>query len=138
MTTAIDFQDIDEGNREALGKQNNTGVCRRCGLCLPCPQDINIPRLFLFEQYAVVYRQIRWAARQYAQLDAQGDQCVGCGICELFCPYSIKISKAMERVHTLLAIEADRDAPEERLSVLHCETFSLDRIQGPFRRNGKG
>lgn len=135
---ATGFQGMSDTNGEILGKHNNIGGCRRCGLCLPCPQDINIPRLFLYEQYAVVYRQIQWAARQYAQVDAQGDQCVGCGICELFCPYSIKISKGMERVHTLLSIEQSRDAHEARLSVLHCETFSLDKIHGPFRTNGKG
>jgi predicted aldo/keto reductase-like oxidoreductase len=130
-----DSQNIRDATREILGKYISDGVCRRCGLCLPCPQDINIPRLFLYEQYAVFYRQLHWAARQYAQLEAQGDQCIECGICERYCPYSITISQGMARVHSLLSIEIADDIPEERPRISHCETFSFDKIMGPLHKD---
>lgn len=135
MKTADDSQTAYEKSNARLHKDNNVGVCRQCGLCLPCPQDINIPRLFLQEQYAVFYRQLRWATRQYAALDVQGDKCIECGICERYCPYSVAISEGMERVHNLLKVELAEDASEERPRISHCNTFSFDKIKGPFGKN---
>lgn len=135
MKTLNNLQTTHDTSKGRVRKDNNIGVCRRCGLCLPCPQDINIPRLFLYEQYAVFYRQLHWAARQYAQIEVQGDQCTECGICERYCPYSITISQGMARVHSLLSIAIASDIFEARPRISHCETFSLDKINGPLHEN---
>src|SRR5699024_7624622 len=45
---------LTEDERQVLideGKELGQKFCRRCGYCLPCPEGINIPMMFLMEGY---------------------------------------------------------------------------------------
>ena len=72
--------------------------CRRCGYCLPCPQEIDIPTQFLFEGYYKRYDMKEWAVGRYGNLAKNASDCVECGICEERCPYNLPIRKMMKRV----------------------------------------
>ncbi len=83
--------------RETLG----TDFCRRCGYCMPCPQGINIPSVFLFEGYLTRYDLSAWAKDRYNGMSKFASDCVECGICEPRCPYNLKIREKMKKAAVL-------------------------------------
>ena len=72
--------------------------CRRCGYCLPCPQKIDIPSMFLFEGYVTRYNLKDWAKSRYDTLAVKAEACVKCGLCETRCPYNLSIRNKLEDV----------------------------------------
>jgi len=105
-------------------------VCRQCGKCLPCPEGIDIPRIFLLEgqydrqmkddlirdpaEYALRDRLRFWfgnqdyAQREYAQLSPDASACTRCGVCEERCPYGLPVVKKLAIAHGKLT---DRRPP---------------------------
>jgi predicted aldo/keto reductase-like oxidoreductase len=101
-----------------------TYVCRLCDECLPCPDGINIPRIFELEGW---YDRQMWdgvvrdpgdywlrtalrfwfdnqdrARRTYAALPVKADACTDCGECEARCPYHLPIVDKLGRAHAKL------------------------------------
>lgn len=88
-------------------------VCRQCGLCLPCPEGIEIQQIFKYEgyfdrqmangtvidpaEYALRDRLRFWfgnrgmAADKYSEVEVKADKCTECGVCMGKCPYGIDI-----------------------------------------------
>lgn len=79
--------------RESLG----TDFCRRCGYCLPCPQGINIPSVFLFEGYITRYDLAGWATDRYNTMSKYASDCTECGSCIPRCPYGLDIPQKMKK-----------------------------------------
>ncbi|POZ91702.1 aldo/keto reductase [Petrotoga halophila] len=95
-------------------------VCRQCGKCLPCPEDIEIMKVFEYEgwydrqmrdyqpheapDYALRERLAFWFGNQneakmaYSKLNKTFKDCTACGICEERCPYDIPIIRKMKLV----------------------------------------
>ncbi len=84
--------------------------CTGCKYCMPCPHEVNIPRIFEAMNYYKVwdfkdharamYREIgttRWAAGKRA------DACVECGECEPKCPQKIPIIAQLKESHAALS-----------------------------------
>ncbi len=104
-------------------------VCRQCGKCMPCPQNINIPEVFKYEGY--FDRQMRdgqvrnsaefalrdrlrfWfnnaelAKERYTQLKQNASNCNQCGVCMPKCPYNIDIISKMKMVDYKLGNNPD-------------------------------
>lgn len=80
---------------QALGND----FCRRCEYCLPCPQGIRIPNIFIFEGYVSRYGLVDWARERYWALPAHGDSCADCGLCEQRCPYNLPIREKLQKAH---------------------------------------
>lgn len=92
---------LTDTEREEVQKivdELGTEFCRRCGYCLPCPQGIDIPTMFLFEGYLKRYDLGDWAKDRYSTVENTASKCVQCGICETRCPYDLPIIKMMKRV----------------------------------------
>ncbi len=85
---------------EITGKLDDD-FCRRCEYCLPCPSQIDIPTMFLFEGYVTRYDLKEWAVGRYNALDVKADACEECGICEGRCPYGLPIREKLKKVRTL-------------------------------------
>lgn len=77
--------------------------CRRCGYCLPCPQQIDIPMVFLLEGYYDRYHLQDWARERYAALAVPASQCQACGQCQEKCPYQLPIPAKLARAAGKLA-----------------------------------
>ena len=80
--------------------------CNNCGYCLPCPNDVAIPKILkIFNYYKLT--NIHGNSRfQYKNLVLDGisklaDACSECGQCEENCPQNIEIIKILKEAHKL-------------------------------------
>lgn len=87
---------------ESIAELSNT-FCRRCEYCLPCPQGINIPLVFLLDGYWQRYGLQDWAQKRYSSLEVLADECIVCGICTSRCPYGLEIPKLIAKAHRRLS-----------------------------------
>jgi hypothetical protein len=84
--------------------------CTGCGYCLPCPQDIPIPRIFGMFNRGRVYGLWPVARRGYDRIGKgqdkaakRADACSECGACEKKCPQKIPIRRQLKEAHQALA-----------------------------------
>ena len=96
--------------KEFVDKHAVTGkFCTGCGYCQPCPQGVQIPRIFRFMNIANIYGIKDWAKEQYKTRHIEGrrgrssaDLCIECGICEEKCPQKLSIREDLKKAHALL------------------------------------
>ena len=69
--------------------------CRRCGYCMPCPNGLNIPFLFLIDGYYTRYELKDWALARLEGLEKKFGDCAACGECLKKCPYTLPIPDMM-------------------------------------------
>lgn len=80
--------------------------CTDCRYCLPCPQGVNIPRIFSIYNHASVYNTFEDGRRQYSRLIQDGTdagQCIECENCESLCPQNLTIIEYLKETHAALA-----------------------------------
>ena len=124
---ANEFVPLSQKEREELFRdapELGNYVCRQCRDCLPCPEGIDIPGIFLLEgqfdrqmkdgvvrdpaEYALRDRLRFWYGNQeYAQKDYQNlkvkaTACTECGICEPKCSYDLPIINKLKIAHQKL------------------------------------
>ncbi len=91
--------------KDALDRSCNI-PCTSCGYCLPCPEGVQIPRMFTLFNNHVLSTGHSWGRNMYNFSTAQGDKaanCISCGVCEERCPQDIRISELMPMVHRTLS-----------------------------------
>lgn len=82
--------------------------CTGCKYCLPCPQNVDIPRIFDFYNTGRVWGLWDIARKHYGNMSRDGnsgkpaDACVGCGQCEDKCPQNIPIRRQLKEAHEAL------------------------------------
>ena len=76
--------------------------CSGCGYCLPCPQEVTIPKIFSYFNMGRVYGLWDVARSQYDNIGrhpwtkgAKADACVDCGQCEEKCPQHLPIRQQL-------------------------------------------
>lgn len=80
--------------------------CTGCEYCLPCPQEVAIPRILSLYNDASMFGSVKAAARMYARVlenERGAPSCVECGQCEEACPQDIPIIEALQDAHRELA-----------------------------------
>lgn len=87
-----------------IAKDLGETFCRRCGYCLPCPEGIDIPNIFLMEGYYTRYDLTDWAVSRYKSFDAKADACKKCGLCESRCPYELPIRDMLDNVKNVFSL----------------------------------
>lgn len=84
-----------------LGKE----FCRRCGYCMPCPNDIRVPDMIHIFYQAVQGRRLEDLPPEKQEMGKNLliwlQACEACGQCEKKCPYTLPTIK---RVKELLAM----------------------------------
>ncbi len=76
--------------------------CTGCNYCQPCPQEINIPKIFEAMNYHRVWGLTEHAKNMYRKLDINAETCVECGECEEKCPQNIPIIEQLKESHAAL------------------------------------
>ena len=113
---------LTEGEVSTINRMNEENkklaelYCTGCKYCLPCPKDVNIPKVFELMNYHKIYGLTDFAKKEYAALDiplddrsgwAKGNgynfkNCVQCGACEPKCPQKLKIIEQMKETDAAL------------------------------------
>jgi len=81
--------------------------CTNCRYCMPCPNNVEIPRIFQLYNDAVMYEDIRTGQFMYNgpfafQPDQRVDNCTECGECLEKCPQNIEIPDWLKKAHEAL------------------------------------
>jgi hypothetical protein len=90
----------EERARYKIGELPRDPFCRECGLCLPCPDGLNIPFILRLDKYYTEYGVTDWSKGQYNGLRIKIDSCTGCGECESKCPYKLPIIHMLQKAKT--------------------------------------
>jgi hypothetical protein len=81
--------------------------CTDCKYCLPCPNNVNIPRVFEIYNELMAYGDENRAQMVYGWLaeDERADLCTECGECLDKCPQMIEIPDWLAKAHEVLCTE---------------------------------
>jgi len=79
-------------------------ACTNCQYCLPCPNGVNIPKIFEIYNGIDVYYDKDRARELYRELNKKerGSSCVRCGRCEDLCPQKIGIMDWLSKIDNKL------------------------------------
>jgi len=80
--------------------------CTACGYCMPCPNGVNIPRIFSIYNDRSIYGDERWSHLMYtfaSNADEHASNCIECGECEEVCPQGIAIIDTLKECHEVLS-----------------------------------
>jgi uncharacterized protein len=102
--------------------------CTKCAYCMPCPHDVDIPRMFeLYNQSLIksagdrhnrfqfirehFFNMSKTHYNYHTPVSHRASSCVRCGACEEKCPQHIKISEHMPEIH--ISLSFIKHNPEE-------------------------
>jgi predicted aldo/keto reductase-like oxidoreductase len=79
--------------------------CTRCGYCMPCPHQIDIPGNLSLYNDGLMYGRPELARRGYGFISEKkrSSACTQCRECEPKCPQNILISEWMPKISRVLA-----------------------------------
>ncbi len=86
---------------ERLRDKFRTAVkCTRCNYCMPCPNGVEIPKIFELYNKAKGYGNIEEVRKDYYEIDegSRASDCIACGQCEEVCPQNLPIIVLMEEI----------------------------------------
>jgi predicted aldo/keto reductase-like oxidoreductase len=120
LATAADEVSLTEEDSAAIDehlerlKEMAKLYCTGCGYCLPCPNEVAIPKIFERYNLGRVYGLWEAARSAYARLGtsnwdkgSKADACVECGECEDKCPQDIPIREQLKEAHAALTGEEE-------------------------------
>lgn len=84
--------------------------CTQCRYCQPCPNKVEIPRVFGIYNDAIMYDDIKGGQFAYngpfaIPQDQRADQCTRCEECLAKCPQKIDIPTWLEKAHAALYLK---------------------------------
>jgi len=84
--------------------------CTACRYCMPCPNGVDIPRIFELYNDAIMYndtRHPRWAYKGnipgILKEEARADKCIECGECVEKCPQKLPVPELLKKAHEYLS-----------------------------------
>jgi len=94
--------------REAYFSLNQVS-CTACRYCMPCPNGVDIPRIFELYNDAIIYadsRHPKWAysvnSPGILKAENRADKCIKCDQCLEKCPQKLPIPELLEKAHAFL------------------------------------
>lgn len=104
LKTSIAYENATDEEKDyaeafkSFPKINWTGHCMYCGHCAPCAQRIDIATVTKFLNLTIAQKSVPETVREhYKLLPVHASECVKCGVCEIRCPFGVKIRDNMEK-----------------------------------------
>jgi len=84
--------------------------CTSCRYCMPCPNGVEIPRIFEIYNDAISYDNLQAARQLYNQPrplseSQRANNCQECKECVELCPQKIPVPEWMKKAHALLSLK---------------------------------
>ena len=81
--------------------------CTGCRYCMPCPNGVDIPRIFEFYNEAMIFSDAVRRRRMYSDPniikdEERADKCIKCEQCVEKCPQQLPIPEHLEKAHAFL------------------------------------
>ncbi len=92
-----EFKGLTKQERDRFNIELSENYCRDCGLCMPCPQNLNIAAILRFQMLYSAYGLKNWAKKLYGGLEVKAEKCNSCGQCEPKCPYKLPITNMLKK-----------------------------------------
>jgi hypothetical protein len=77
--------------------------CTACRYCMPCPNGVDIPRVFQLYNEAMMYNSAAASRRTYNSMwfkeEQRADKCIKCEECLEKCPQKLPIPELLEKAH---------------------------------------
>jgi len=94
--------------RDAYRSQSPV-FCTACRYCMPCPNGVDIPRVFDFYNESMIYNSPEIPRKVYSnpavfRPEQRADKCIKCEQCMGKCPQKLLIPELLEKVHAFLII----------------------------------
>jgi predicted aldo/keto reductase-like oxidoreductase len=77
--------------------------CSSCRACMPCPINIDVPRIFELYNDAIIYNDAKTARSLYSMEQHRIDTCTECGACVNTCAKKFAVLDWLKAAHQLLA-----------------------------------
>jgi len=109
IQTLTDFEPISKAEQKTIDQalkvflDKNLIPCTNCKYCMPCPEGVDIPKVFkIYNQYALNHFDQAFI-RNYEKLkpSERAENCIACGHCLEHCPQNIAIPQRMEEIEAL-------------------------------------
>jgi predicted aldo/keto reductase-like oxidoreductase len=87
-------------------KERTVIPCTGCSYCMPCPNGVDIPRVFGFYNDGYMHEDLPTSRALYGRFLDEKERagaCLQCRVCEEKCPQKILISEWMPKAHAVLA-----------------------------------
>jgi predicted aldo/keto reductase-like oxidoreductase len=97
-----EYKELTAAEKKCFKVQFDGNYCRDCGLCLPCPQNIDIAAILRFYASYTTYGLKNWAKKLYSGLEVDAADCTECGACEPKCPYNLPVMSMLKDAHACL------------------------------------
>ncbi len=113
-----EYNGLTETEKKRFGAQFDGKQCRDCGLCLPCPQNLDIAALLRFRTLSFTYRLKKWAKKLFDGLEVGVENRTDCGDCEAKCPYELPIISMLlnsSEGHAVLVLGKTRHAVNQKI-----------------------
>jgi len=100
--------DLNRFKKVVMAYQGMSPIpCTGCKYCQPCPNGVNIPRVFEFYNDKAVNDNIQatiwYNVPEFGmQAEQRGDRCIECGECLEKCPQHINIPEELKQAHAAL------------------------------------
>jgi uncharacterized protein len=93
------YSGLTDSEKERFNFQLGKLYCRDCGLCMPCPENLNIAAILRFYTLYSSYGLKNWAKKLYSGLEVKADKCTICRECESKCPYTLPITSTLQEAN---------------------------------------
>lgn len=97
-----EYTGLTQDEKKRFSAQLSLDYCRDCGLCMPCPQNIDVAAALRFHTLYASYGLKNWAKKLYNGLEVKADKCTECGECTTKCPYRLPIIEKLKKAHSEL------------------------------------
>ena len=110
INTFNNFKELNENEYKLIEtvvdklKKRVKNGCTGCRYCMPCPKNVNIPRMFRMWNLAAMYENFNVVNYSYSITKEEEfpTSCIQCGLCETKCPQNIEIRKDLQEAHQFL------------------------------------
>jgi predicted aldo/keto reductase-like oxidoreductase len=85
------------------GELPSPPFCRECGLCMPCPDGLNVPLILGLDKYYTFHGIENWSREVYERLNTKIDSCTKCAKCEQKCPYKLPVIEMLSQTKERLS-----------------------------------